>query len=104
MNNKHKRELLRKAETTFKTIMIGSIVRVEEYFGHLWAHGKDNPTEREEEFRVLWDELRNEILNHGNFHIRKGLDDIHEIVDMQDRKYEYNFIMEDQRRDLNGRK
>ena len=84
--------------------MIGSIARVEEYFGYLWAHGKDNPTEREEEFRVLWDELRNEILNHGNFHIRKGLDDIHEIVDMQDRKYEYNFIMEDQRRDLNGRK
>jgi len=104
VNNKHKRELLRKAETRFKTIMIGSIARVEEYFGYLWAHGKDNPTEREEEFRVLWDELRNEILNHGNFHIRKGLDDIHEIVDMQDRKYEYNFIMEDQRRDLNGRK
>ena len=83
--------------------MIGSLARIEDYFGYLWGHGKDELTDRQKNLK-LWDELRNEILNHGNFHIRKGLDDIHEIVDMQDRKYEYNFIMEDQRRDLNGRK
>lgn len=91
------------AETRFKTIMIGSIARVEEYFGYLWAHGKDKPTERQEEFRVLWDELRNEILNHGNFHIRKGLDEIDDLLDINDSKYEYNFIMEDKRRKPNGR-
>lgn len=102
MNNKHKRQLLNIAETRFKTIMIGSIARVEEYLGYLWAHGKDNPTERQEEFRVLWDELRNEILNHGNFNIRKGLDEIDELLDVSDSQYEYNFIMKDQRRKPNG--
>jgi hypothetical protein len=103
VNNKHKRALLRAAETRFKTIMIGSIARVEDYFGYLWAHGKDSPTERQEEFRVLWDELRNEILNHSNFHIRKGLDEIDEMLEIDDSRYEYKFIMKDQRRDKDGR-
>lgn len=102
MNKKYQRDLLRKAETRFKTIMIGSIARVEEYFGYLWAHGKDNPTEREEQFRVLWDELRNEMLNNGNYNIRKGLDEIYEILDVNETKYEYNFIMKDKRSDQDG--
>ena len=103
MNNQNKRQILKAAETRFKTIMIGSIARVEDYFGYLWAHGKDAPTERQEEFRALWDELRNEILNHGNFHIRKGLDEIEEWVDYNNERYEYKFIMNEKRRENNGR-
>jgi hypothetical protein len=103
VNNQNKRQILKAAETRFKTIMIGSIARVEDYFGYLWAHGKDTPTERQEEFRALWDELRNEILNHGNFHIRKGLDEIEEWVDYNNERYEYKFIMNEKRRENNGR-
>lgn len=103
MSNQNKRQILKTAETRFKTIMIGSIARVEDYFGYLWAHGKDTPTERQEEFRALWDELRNEILNHGNFHIRKGLDEIEEWVDYNNERYEYKFIMNEKRRENNGR-
>ena len=103
MSNKNKREILKSAETRFKTIMIGSIARVEDYFGYLWAHNKGEPTERQEEFRVLWDELRNEILNHGNFHIRKGLDEIEEWIDRNNDRYEYKFIMNEKRRENNGR-
>jgi hypothetical protein len=103
VSNQNKRQILKTAETRFKTIMIGSIARVEDYFGYLWAHGKDTPTERQEEFRALWDELRNEILNHGNFHIRKGLDEIEEWVDYNNERYEYKFIMNEKRRENNGR-
>lgn len=102
MSNKNKRQILKAAETRFKTIMIGSIARVEDYFGYLWAHGEDEPTERQEQFKVLWDELRNEILNHGNFHSRKGLDEIEEFIDSNNEHYEYNFIMNDKRRQNDG--
>ncbi len=100
--NKHKKFLIHTIETRFKTVMIGSLARIEDYFGYLWGHGKDNLTAREEEFRVLWDELRNEILNHGNFHIRKGLDEVDDILRVDDNRYEYKFYVEDQQRRSNN--
>lgn len=98
MMKNYKRFLLSSIETRFKTIMIGSLARVEEYFGYLWGHGKQELTDRQKEFKVLWDELRNEILNHGNFHIRKGLDEIEDILNEDDQRYSYKFIINDKNR------
>lgn len=75
--------------------MIGSLARVEDYFGYLWGHDSKQLTDQQKEFRALWEELRTEILNHGNFHIRKGLDEIDEMLDINDSRYEYKFIIKD---------
>jgi hypothetical protein len=96
--NKYKKFLLHTVETRFKTIMIGSLARIEDYFGYLWGHGKDELTDRQKEFKNLWDELRNEILNHGNFHIRKGLDEVEDVLEANNNRYEYKFYVEDQQR------
>jgi len=87
------------AQSRFKTIMIGSIARIEDYFGYLWGHNQEELTDRQKEFKVLWEELRTEILNHGNFHIRKGLDEIEELLTVDDNMYEYKFIMNNRRKD-----
>lgn len=95
----YRRFLYSTLETRFKTIMIGSLARVEQYFGYLWGHGEEELTDKQKEFRELWEELRTEILNHGNFQIRKGLDEVDEIMDANDNRYEYKFIMNNHRRE-----
>lgn len=56
-----------------RTTMIGSISKFENVFGYLWGHHKhpDEPlTQQEEYFDNLWQDVRNNILNHGNKQIR----------------------------------
>lgn len=96
---KYKKMILSIAQSRFKTIMIGSIARIEDYFGYLWGHNQEELTDRQKEFKALWEELRTEILNHGNFHIRKGLDEIEELLTVDDNMYEYKFIMNNRRKD-----
>ena len=79
--------------------MIGSLARIEQYFGYLWGYNQENQlTTEQERFKLLWDELRTEILNHGNFHIRKGLDEVDDIMESNDNSYEYKFIMNNRRK------
>lgn len=97
--NHEKRDLIHKMETRFKTIMIGSLARIEDHLGFLWGHGSKEPlTEQQQKFLDRWDELRNEILNHGNYHLREGLEDIEEFFDRAER-YTYKFIINNDRRD-----
>jgi hypothetical protein len=93
------RHLLNQLETRFKTIMIGSLSRVESHFGFLWGHeSKDKLTPKQEQFLDIWEDLRNEILNHGNYHLREGLyeleEHLHESGNDKD-NYSYRFNIND---------
>ncbi len=99
--NRHDtRHLLNQLETRFKTIMIGSLSRVESHFGFLWGHeGKDKLTPKQEQFLDIWEDLRNEILNHGNYHLREGLYELEDHLHKTDRNdkdhYSYKFNIND---------
>lgn len=88
--------LYKQIQKRFQTSMIGSLARVEEYFGFLWGHNKNHLSNKEHANRELWEELRTEILNHCNYQMREALEDIKEYLDYldkQDKQYEYNFII-----------
>ena len=94
-----KRQLLNKIETRFKTVMIGSLSRIEDHLGFLWGYDKNEKlTEQQQKFLDIWESLRNEILNHGNYHLREGLDDIEDFFDTAER-YTYKFIFNNRRED-----
>lgn len=71
MNNRDY-DLLKDIETRFKTTMIGSLAKFEQYFGHLW----DEDSKKGLEYEKLWDQARNAILNNGNNQIRLALEDL----------------------------
>jgi hypothetical protein len=73
----------------FQTTMIGALFEFEKYFGHLWGLHKDENqplTKVEEDYRELWEDVRNQILNNGNNQLRKCLSDLNNTV-----KYNYKF-------------
>lgn len=61
------------AETAVKTLMIGSIERIEKSFGHMWGHDKEESeiTDEEEEMYEVFMDLREAILDYGNEQICK---------------------------------
>lgn len=72
-NESSKEQLLKIIEKKCKTIMIGSISYIEEFFGReLWGYGKTDSerTQEEREVYKLWQDLRTKILNNGNNQIR----------------------------------
>lgn len=71
--------------------MIGGIARTEDTFGYLWGHHKGDPTETQLRFRELWEDLRTDILNHGNHQMRLAVEDIIQYLERID-KYEYKFV------------
>ena len=88
--------IYKQIQKRFQTSMIGSLARVEEYFGFLWGHDKNHLSNKEYANKELWEELRTEILNHCNYQMREALEDIKEYLDYldkQDQHYEYNFII-----------
>lgn len=89
MLDQDSKDLIRNIETRFKTLMIGSIARFEDSFGYLWAHGGDPKSPSQEQFREIWEDLRLELLNHGNTQMRLGLDDLFGY--MKDDKYAYQY-------------
>ena len=62
------------AVVAIRTLMIGSIDRIEDKLGDLWGHFKEDDeeiTEKEEELYELFMELRESILDFGNQQICK---------------------------------
>lgn len=62
------------ATSSLKTLMIGSIDRIEQKFGDMWGHFKaeeEEITDEEEELYELFMELRESILDLGNEQICK---------------------------------
>jgi hypothetical protein len=76
----HKKRLIANIEKKFRTAMIGTLARCEEQLGFLWGHGKDFSIldKNQREFRVVWDNLRTEILNHCNNQLRAAIEEISE--------------------------
>ncbi len=56
-----------------KTTMIGAISSIEDKLGFLWGHNEDDLDEQQLKIKVIFDELRKEILDKGNNQIR-GID------------------------------
>jgi hypothetical protein len=83
-------KIIKDTETRLRTIMIGSISRIENTFGYLWNHGNDPETENQELFGEKWDNLRLSLLNHGNHQIRETIDDLKDFFDKQT-NYNYNY-------------
>lgn len=92
MNKKDEDKLLDDVEKRFQTLMIGAISRVEKSFGYLWNHGSDPTNETQASFRQKWDNLRTELLNHGNNQIRLAINSIEDYLDGNNKfSYQYNF-------------
>jgi len=71
-----RRQIMEQIETRFKTIMIGSLSRFEKEFGTLWNNDNDPTTDNEAYFRDKWEDLRHDLLDHGNNQIRQGLEEL----------------------------
>lgn len=90
MNN----DIISNLEKRFKTLMIGSISRFEQSFGYLWNHGYEPTDDKEEFFRDKWEDLRYDLLNHGNNQIRLAINDLNDYIKNESKyKYNYQFIM-----------
>ena len=78
MNNKEdlykeksKERLNKNCKKKLQTTMIGALSSIEEHFGFLWGHESDSPlSEDEEKMRLVYEELRSDVLDKGNTQIR----------------------------------
>lgn len=84
-------DIISSIEKRLKTLMIGSISRFENSFGYLWNHGDEPTNDSQYFFRDKWDELREDLLNHGNYQIRQALKDLDTHLDNNRYKYHYKF-------------
>lgn len=76
-------------EKRFQTAMIGSLARVEDYFGFVWGHDKDHISVQQSENRLLWEDLREEILDHNNYQMRCALNDLRKFLQASIQKDSY---------------
>lgn len=87
-------QIVKLLEKRFKTIMIGSISRFENSFGYLWNHGHEPTDDKEEFFRDKWEDLRYELLNHGNNQTRLAISELNDYIKRGEKyNYSYKFIM-----------
>lgn len=84
-------KLIDDIEKRLKTVMIGSISRFENTFGYLWNHGNEIDSDQHDFFRRKWDDLRNDLLNHGNNQIRLAVDALYDFFDSKDNQYKYSY-------------
>lgn len=97
--NKYNEEIIKHIETRMRTIMIGALSRMENSFGYLWNHGDDPQTTNQKQFADKWENLRLELLNHGNNQIRSATEDLRYFFDKQDKyMYNYHFTIKDKNR------
>ena len=87
-------EIIHSLEKRFQTIIIGSLSRIEESFGFLWDNDQEDRG-RESRYREIWKNLREDILDHGNYQLRLAIRDLEK--DIRDRsehfKYQYHFLI-----------
>lgn len=59
--------LFNSCQKNLTTVMIGALCAVEEELGFLWNFDKtQEPTELHDQFKEIWDKVRNRILTNGN--------------------------------------
>lgn len=78
-----KNDIASSIQKRFQTSMIGSLARIEDYFGFMWGHNKELISIEESDNRQIWNELREEILDYSNYQMRCALTDLkHFIADL----------------------
>lgn len=75
-NNYSRQQIIHQIEKRFKTLMIGSLSRFENEFGYLWNNENEPTNNQEKYFRDKWEDLRHDLLDHGNDQIRNGLQEL----------------------------
>jgi hypothetical protein len=78
MRKRKNMDIVQNIQKRFQTAMIGSLARVEDYFGFMWGHDEDEEklTNKQMENSELWEELREEILDHSNYQMRCAINDL----------------------------
>lgn len=85
-----KDKLKKDVEKKIKTTMIGAISAIEEEFGFLFGHDKEELSKEEEAFSKVFQELRCKILDLGNNQIKKSKLDI-DLYEVRGPYYKYDF-------------
>lgn len=91
---KNPEDLLYEIEKRIKTTMIGSLAKFEQTFGYLWE--EEGPDQQM--YEDMWEDTRNDILNHGNHQIRSALKELGSYLYENNQnfklntKYHYKFI------------
>jgi hypothetical protein len=94
MNNINKR---------FKTTMIGALARFEDSFGYLWED-ENNPNS--ENFNILWERVRDEILNNGNKQLRATINEVSNFISKDvkiNRTYNYDISFDNKNNNNNNK-
>lgn len=74
--NSSRRHIIEQLEKRFKTVMIGALARFENEFGYLWNNNDEPSSGQEAYFRDKWEDLRSDLLDHGNDQMRNGIEDL----------------------------
>jgi len=72
-------------EKRFQTTMIGSLARIEDYLGFTWGHNKEMISIEQSDNRQIWQDLRDDILDHCNFQMRAALTDLRKFIQNENR-------------------
>lgn len=86
MDQENVQLLISSIEKRFQTTMIGSLARVEDYLGFVWGHNKEMISIEQSDHRQIWQDLRDDILDHCNYQMRAALMDISKIVRKENSK------------------
>lgn len=95
MNYKEK-QILSNIEKRLKTIMIGGLSKFEDSFGYLWNIDGEPRNDREKDMLDSWEDMRNNLLNHGNNQIRLAMDELIDFINYKNKfNHNYKFIFKD---------
>jgi hypothetical protein len=78
-------ELIHSIEKRFQTTTIGSLARIEDYLGFTWGHNKDMISIEQSDNRQIWQDLRDDILDHGNYQMRAALTDLRKFIQAENK-------------------
>jgi hypothetical protein len=72
-------------EKRFQTTMIGSLARVEDHLGFIWGHNQDMISIEQSDNRQIWQDLREDILDHCNYQMRGALSDLRKFIQQENK-------------------
>ena len=91
-----KERLKKNIAAKIRTVMIGNLARLESRFGHLWGQGKPSVSlsDREITMQAIKEDLRTDILNHGNNLLRAAMSEIDQ-YHVEWVRHQYHISLED---------
>ena len=76
--------------------MIGSLSRFENEFGYLWNNEEEPSNNQEKYFSDKWEDLRHDLLDHGNDQIRNGIQELNNYLNKVEKYNLQIFYNQDQ--------